>query len=248
MNSKILEHYKEIVDRDIQYLENSTIRKSLESYKEELEKDTAKLTDENDRNHNLSFLNSFYSESISALEEKEKEMNDTISNIILQLKEIKSKSFSDLISNQLIESMEKFVLKSEYRSFNGLLFEFDSSPSFSGIAFKEPNFEIILEEPRYIDFNDGSYACEFSIDFELEELFENVLSEEFEEIAWEFEFELDIFQKIKDTAYHIVAINLHEALKTKEIKLKLEKLGFEKNGVIYLNEHDMEVKSVFVNE
>ena len=248
MNPKILEYYKEIIDKDIQYLKNSTIRTSLESYKEQLEKETAKIENEHDRNHNLNFLKSFYNESISVLEENESDKNEIIKNAILELEKIKSETFVESICEQLLNSIEKFKLKEEYESFNGLFFEFDSSPSFSGIAFKEPKFEIILHEPKYIEFEDGSYACDYSLDFELEELFKKIIGEEFEKIAWQFEFELDIFQRIKNTVYNIVAINLHEAIHSQTINKKLNELGFEKNGIVYLNEHDMEVKSVYVNE
>lgn len=248
MNAKILEHYKEIIAEDIQYLKNSSIRSSLESYKEHFEKETAKIESKDDRNHNLNYLKSFYIESISALEENESEKNEIIKNAILGLEKIKNESFVKSICEQLINSIEKFKLKQEYESFNGLFFELDSSPSFTGIAFKEPKFEIILHESKYIEFEDGSYACDYSLEFELEEVFEKIIGEEFEEIAWQFEYELDIFKRIKNTAYNIVAINLHKAIHSKNINEKLNALGFEKNGVVYFNEHDMEVKSVYVNE
>ena len=248
MNSKILDHYHRLIEEDLKYLENSTIRTSLENYKINLEEETAKLESESDRSQNNYFLKSFYSESISALNENEAEKNECISGIVSKLKSLNLTPFSKTIINQICESLQNFKLNKEYKTFNGLFFEFDSSPNFSGIAFKEPKFEVILESPKYIDFEDGSYACDYSIDFEVEELFRNILSEEFEEIAWEFEFELDIFQKIKDTAYNIVAINLHKALNSIELITKLNDLGFEKEGVVYLNEHDMEVKTVYVNE
>lgn len=248
MNSKIEAYYQNVIEKDLHYLENSTIRKSLESYKKETERETAQLKNESDRIHNTEFLNSFYTDCISELEGEEEMMNEVIKNIILSLTHLKSTSFSDKIAEQIMENLENFELKQAYSSFNGLFFEYDTSPSFSGFAFKESKFEVILENPTYVDFEDGTYASDHSIEFELEELLEEILSEEFEEIAWQFEFELDIFQKIKDTAYHLVAINLHEALKTKELSERLNELGFEKGGVVYLNEHDMEVKSVFVNE
>ena len=132
------------------------------------------------------------------------------------MQNLKNLNLND-ITESIKEQIETFKLKDEYNSFNGLLFEYDSSPRFSGIAFKEPQFEVILNNPKYLKLEDGGYACDSSIDFELEELFEPVLCEEFEETAWAFEFELEIFLKIKETAYSIVALCLHNALKSEDI-------------------------------
>ena len=248
MNARILSHYQQRIKDNLEYLDNATIRTSLEHFKSNLERETSLLNSASDRKHNLEFLANFYDESLSLLEESEDEMNETISNVIGDLKSLATDSFSDSIVEQIQTSLQNFQLKDGYESFNGLMFEYDTGFNFSGIAFKEPKFEVILENPKYIEFEDGSYACDFPVDFELEEDFEEILSEEFEEIAWEFEYELEIFQKIKETAYAIVAINLHEAMQSDVLKVALDGLGFEKMGVVYLNEHDMEVKSVYVNE
>ncbi|MEZ4951684.1 MAG: hypothetical protein R2784_20185 [Saprospiraceae bacterium] len=44
-----------------------------------------------------------------------------------------------------------------------------------------------------------------------------------------------------------MAINLRERL-LKDVNNKLNQLGFEKGGVVYLNAHDTEEKTMFVNE
>lgn len=248
MNSEILKYYQDAVAEDMAYLNEVTVRASLESYKEDLERETAKLEDESWRIMNTSFLNSFYPECISVIEENEAELNSKMSTFILELKKIANTSMVEPICEQLGHSMEDFALRADYESFNGLFFEYGSSPSFAGFAFKEPEFEVILQEPKYIKFEDGGYAADDSIDFELKELFENIIGEEFEEIAWKFEFELDIFKRMQNAVTNIVALNLHKALQSPHIKQKLNEIGFEKNGVVYINEHDMEPKSVFVNE
>jgi len=248
MNSEISKHYRELIETNFKYLEKATIKSSLEEYKAELLNETAKIDSEKDRNHNLAVLKSFYNESLDALKESGEEMNNIMNSVFQNLKDLNFKDITKSIKEQIISSISTFKLKEEYNSFNGLFFEYSFSPSFSGMAFKERNFEVIIESPKYIEFEDGSYASDNSIDFELEDIFEEILGGEFEETAWVFEFELEIFLKVKETAYSIVALCLHDALKSEDVLYKLEKVGFEHHGVVYLNEHDMEVKSVFVNE
>jgi hypothetical protein len=247
MNSIILKHYQDLIQSNLKYLEKATIKSSLDDYRDNLLRETAKLHSESDRNENKNFLDSFYNTSIDTLEESGKEMNMVMKIVVNNLTHLNLKDITESIQVQLLSAFENFNLKDEYHSFNGLLFEYDSSPSFSGMAFKEPQFEIILDNPKHVEFIDGSYASDNSIDFELEEFFEPVLGEPFEETAWAFEFELDLFLKVKETAYSIVSLCLHEALKSEGIKNKLNECGFESNGVVYLNEHDMELKTVFVN-
>lgn len=248
MNSEISKHYRDLIETNFKYFEKATIKSSVEEYKAELLKETAKIESEKDRNHNLGILKSFYNESLEALKESGEEMDYIMNSVFQNLKGLNFKDITKSIKEQIISSISTFTLKEEYNSFNGLFFEYSSSPSFSGIAFKERNFEVLLESPKYIKFEDGSYASDNSIDFELEDIFEDILGGEFEETAWVFEFELEIFLKVKETAYSIVALCLHDALKSEDVINKLKKCGFEQNGVVYLNEHDMENKSVYVNE
>ncbi|MEZ4951683.1 MAG: hypothetical protein R2784_20180 [Saprospiraceae bacterium] len=152
MNSKILNHYKKLVEENLLYLKDSTIRKSIELYIKELIDDTAQVEEEWAKNHNNNVLKSLHNESLSILERSENKMDKTISKIIVELNQLKSRSFSASIAEQILESLKKFKLKEEYKSFNGLFFEFDADPRFSGIAFKEPNFEVVLEEPKYQKF------------------------------------------------------------------------------------------------
>lgn len=248
MNSEIARHYRDVIETNFKYFERATIKSSLEEYKAELLKETAKIESEKDRNHNLGFLKSFYNESLEALQESGEEMDIIMNSVFQNLKGLNFIDITKSIKKQIISSISTFKLKEEYTSFNGLFFEYNSSPNFSGIAFKERNFEVIIDNPKYIEFEDGSYASDSSIDFELEEIFEEILGGEFEETAWVFEFELEIFLKVKETAYAIVASCLHDAIKSEDVIKPLKKCGFEQNGVVYFNEHDMEVKSIFVNE
>ncbi|WP_109434741.1 hypothetical protein [Aquimarina sp. AU119] len=248
MNSKILEHYRELIRTNLEYLKSATIKSSIEEYKTNLIEETAKLELESHRTHNQNFINSFYSESIATLKEGGDEMNSCIHTAIKNLNTIDLKQITESIKEQIESSLTSFELKEEYKSFNGLLFEYNSNLSFSGIAFKEPKFEINLEKPKYLEFQDGSYASDHPIDFELEEALGSILSEEFDEIAWAFDFELDIFLKTQETVYSIAALALHAVLDSEDIKNTLKQKGFENNGVVYLYEHDNEEKPVFVNE
>lgn len=248
MNSKILEYYQNVIKRNIEYLNNTSIRSSLEDYKAMVLADTSGLKSEWDINNNLSFINSFYSQSITILEEHEKEMNICINKIIKNLMSIDSDILTQSIHKQIISSLKNFKLKTEFEIFEGLLFEYDSSPSFSGTPIKEQNLEVILENSKYLELDDGSHASDHAIEFELEELLKPILNEEFEETAWVFEFELDIFLKIKETTYSQVAISLNKSLNSTDIKNTLNEKGFSNNGIAYLNEHDLEEKTVFINK
>jgi len=248
MNSKISNHFQELIQANLKYLENTTIKSSLDKYKENVLRDNTHLDSEIDRSHNLYVMNSFYNESMDALKEDGEKMNGVLKSVVQNLKNIDKGLITESIKAQIMSSIEDFELKEEYSSFNWLLFGYDGIPRFSGMAFKEPQSEIILDDSNYQEFENGDYACDRTIDIELEELLEPVLGEDFEETAWAFEFELKIFLKVKETAYSIVALCLHDALKSADILNKLKDRGFEKNGVVYFGEHDMPVKTVFVNE
>ena len=86
MNNKILKEYQVIINENLDYLRNNSIRSSLESYRNLTLGNTAKLKSQEDKDHNLQFIHSFYKECTSTLDKDENRMNDVISQVITKFK------------------------------------------------------------------------------------------------------------------------------------------------------------------
>jgi hypothetical protein len=248
MNKKILSYYENKIDRILKYLEVTDVRKSLEEYKQKTLRETAKLTSEEWKEHNLAFINDFYATGIEVLKKNEIEINRAINQVLDFYKNLNRNVIVESITAQLKDSIKKWKLNDNYSDFNGLFFEFDDDLDYSGIAFKEDKFNIILDEKQSVEFEDGSYASDYAISFQLKDILTIPNREAFEDFAWEFEYELEIFLGINELFESFVAVCLHKSLLNTSIIQLLESKGFLRGGIIYFNQHDHGEKTVFINE
>lgn len=247
MNQQILEYYENKFESIISYLNTADVRKSLEDLRTEILNDTSSLKVQEDIEHNLEFINEFYENGIEVLNEQENIINETVKGVVEYITNLNKDAIINSIISQLEGSIKKWTLNENYTSFNGLFFYFSDGPYYSGIAYRDEKFEVILDDKKSLDFDDGNQASDYSIDFQLAEAMQIPGIDEYEEFAWEFEYELEIFIKIKELKECLVAICLHEALKHFKITQLLALKGFQNNGVVYLNEHEMRAQTVYVN-
>ncbi len=248
MNTEIEQILKRKIRESVEYIESNDIRSSLEEYRTQILEETSKLTNERFRTMNLSFINEYYPESLKKIQANERIYNSTISDTLKYFKSLNKTEIIQEITKQVLESLQTFRLNSEYSEFGGLFFEFDSDPFFTGIAFPAQDFEIVINEPKYISFENGNYASDYPIEFNMQNYIGILFDSDFDKIAGEFENELNIFKKIKRMYINYIGLCLQESLKKPEVIMKLSKKGFKTQGVVYLNEHDCEVQTVYVNE
>jgi hypothetical protein len=244
--SFIQQHLEKGIREAYDYVSQTSLRQSLEDYRNYwLEQtETLKTFDASAALHNLETIDQIYADFKETLEEQENEFTPPLQRLIQHFEEIDSNRQRKLFSDQLKTIFTDFVIKDSHAQ--GFAFVFDSEPYFSITAYPKQTFPFILETPQYIDWEipEHSGLSDHQLDFS--EIAAPFFDDGFQDVAWEFDFELPYFHQMKNLFLYQTYLLLHEALQDPKIIQLLIDLPVAIPTYFYAAEHDSEYLSIFV--
>ncbi|HOY05615.1 MAG TPA: hypothetical protein PLO67_09440 [Saprospiraceae bacterium] len=251
MNHQIENILRGIIRECRQYFHQKTMRDSMEDYRTYLLDQTERLRQQNNPDNekwiqnNLSVL-ADQDEIFEAALENEADYKKLINRILKRFDQLDETSVSADFIKQFKRYLPNLKINDQYDSISGLFFEYDSQPILQMTCFPKQNFELVLETPKYIKFENGNYAAEIAVEVDFSKVAKPVFSDDWDEMIWAFENELEYFHKLKEMHITFAFLCLHLALKSPEIVSILDQLPIENGALFYANEHDEEVRTIYV--
>jgi hypothetical protein len=246
MHSSSIQKYLEKGIREAyDYVTQTSLGQSLEDYRKYWldQTETLKTFDLPAALHNVETIDQIYTDFKETLD-READFQPPLQDLIRHFEEINSNQQRKRFEEQLEKIFSDFPLKTSPAQ--GFEFVFDSEPYFSIGAYPKQSYPIILETPQYIDWEhpESSGVSDHQLDFsEIAGLF---FGDDFQDVAWEFDFELPYFQHMKTLFLYQTYLLLHEALHEPKVIQQLIDLPVAVPTYFYTAEHDSEYLSIFV--
>ena len=235
------------------YVKETSLRESVEAYKDNLLKATEEMKLQNNPEYdwaieqNLSTISFLYAEFLESLKD-EKQQQKVIEEMINNFDNLNHDAITIDLENKLQAALPKLKLVEEYSSMHGIFFEYDSSPVFGIIAFPEQNFEVVIDPPKYVSFENGDYASKTVPSIDFSSVAKPLFSDSYDEVIWAYENELEFFVRLNEMYMNLVFLCLNRALQHNEILELMKSLPITSNAIFYGGQHDCEVRTIFVRQ